>query len=194
MSKMRVRERKTKKRGVSPIIATILLVAITVVLAAVLYVLVSGYMTGSSSAPKTYSMSQTGSGTLATTAAYSWALATCVNASPCNTYNFSVSASSGLTTANFGIKILGTNGGVIGNNWEAIIWSVGGSQPEAQWNSTTGSSTGWVCLSGLTCPVGGLQDTGLLIITHPAQKLAGTGDTLSVYGLGSASVSGQAVF
>jgi len=38
--------RKARKRGVSPIIATILLVAITVVLAAVLYVLISGLTTG----------------------------------------------------------------------------------------------------------------------------------------------------
>ncbi|HTT72650.1 MAG TPA: archaellin/type IV pilin N-terminal domain-containing protein, partial [Thermoplasmata archaeon] len=34
--------RKARKRAVSPIIATILLVAITVVLAAVLYVLITG--------------------------------------------------------------------------------------------------------------------------------------------------------
>jgi flagellin-like protein len=38
--------RKARKRGVSPIIATILLVAITVVLAAVLYVLISGLTSG----------------------------------------------------------------------------------------------------------------------------------------------------
>ncbi|MBI5001613.1 MAG: type IV pilin N-terminal domain-containing protein [Euryarchaeota archaeon] len=35
-----------KNDGVSPVIATILMVAITVVLAAVLYVMVSGYMSG----------------------------------------------------------------------------------------------------------------------------------------------------
>ncbi|MEW5936475.1 MAG: archaellin/type IV pilin N-terminal domain-containing protein [Candidatus Thermoplasmatota archaeon] len=35
-----------QKEGVSPVIATILMVAITVVLAAVLYVMVSGYMGG----------------------------------------------------------------------------------------------------------------------------------------------------
>ena len=35
-----------RKDGVSPVIATILMVAITVVLAAVLYVMVSGYMSG----------------------------------------------------------------------------------------------------------------------------------------------------
>ena len=43
--------RKARKRGVSPIIATILLVAITVVLAAVLYVLISGLTHGTGSAP-----------------------------------------------------------------------------------------------------------------------------------------------
>ena len=45
--------RKARKRGVSPIIATILLVAITVVLAAVLYVLISGLTKGPGSAPIT---------------------------------------------------------------------------------------------------------------------------------------------
>ncbi|MGB7124802.1 MAG: archaellin/type IV pilin N-terminal domain-containing protein [Thermoplasmata archaeon] len=43
--------RKARKRAVSPIIATILLVAITVVLAAVLYVLISGLTHGPGSAP-----------------------------------------------------------------------------------------------------------------------------------------------
>jgi archaeal type IV pilus assembly protein PilA len=45
--------RKATKRGVSPIIATILLVAITVVLAAVLYVLISGLTSSTASAPVT---------------------------------------------------------------------------------------------------------------------------------------------
>lgn len=43
--------RKARKRGVSPIIATILLVAITVVLAAVLYVLISGLTHGVGTTP-----------------------------------------------------------------------------------------------------------------------------------------------
>ncbi|HXW66390.1 MAG TPA: archaellin/type IV pilin N-terminal domain-containing protein [Thermoplasmata archaeon] len=43
--------RKARKRGVSPIIATILLVAITVVLAAVLYVLISGLTKGPGTSP-----------------------------------------------------------------------------------------------------------------------------------------------
>ena len=43
--------RKQRKRGVSPIIATILLVAITVVLAAVLYILISGLTKGPGNTP-----------------------------------------------------------------------------------------------------------------------------------------------
>lgn len=43
--------RANSKRAVSPIIATILLVAITVVLAAVLYILISGYTSGGQSSP-----------------------------------------------------------------------------------------------------------------------------------------------
>src|ERR1700674_1338883 len=45
------RWRKNGKRGVSPIIATILLVAITVVLAAVLYILISGLTKGPGNTP-----------------------------------------------------------------------------------------------------------------------------------------------
>src|SRR5580658_5877974 len=45
------RWRKKAKRGVSPIIATILLVAITVVLAAVLYILISGLTKGPGNTP-----------------------------------------------------------------------------------------------------------------------------------------------
>ncbi len=50
--------RTPRKRGVSPIIATILLVAITVVLAAVLYVLVSTLTTTTASTPYTLGMSE----------------------------------------------------------------------------------------------------------------------------------------
>src|SRR5208282_4370147 len=56
--------RKLQRRGVSPIIATILLVAITVVLAAVLYVLVSGLTGGPTSTPfgSAFTASHPGSG------------------------------------------------------------------------------------------------------------------------------------
>lgn len=50
-AKLGRRWRKARKRGVSPIIATILLVAITVVLAAVLYVLISNLTKGPGNTP-----------------------------------------------------------------------------------------------------------------------------------------------
>jgi flagellin-like protein len=50
-TKSQRRWRKKSKRGVSPIIATILLVAITVVLAAVLYILISGLTKGPGNTP-----------------------------------------------------------------------------------------------------------------------------------------------
>jgi len=45
-----------KEEGVSPVIATILMVAITVVLAATVWLLVSGYMGGGTSSPLTMSL------------------------------------------------------------------------------------------------------------------------------------------
>jgi flagellin-like protein len=51
MNRMKSRWGKKSKRGVSPIIATILLVAITVVLAAVLYILISGLTKGPGNTP-----------------------------------------------------------------------------------------------------------------------------------------------
>ncbi|HZY70786.1 MAG TPA: archaellin/type IV pilin N-terminal domain-containing protein [Thermoplasmata archaeon] len=51
LSGHRARWNRSQKRGVSPIIATILLVAITVVLAAVLYILISGLTKGPGNTP-----------------------------------------------------------------------------------------------------------------------------------------------
>jgi hypothetical protein len=139
--------------------------------------------------PKAYDMASTGTSTLGTPATYTWALASCVTATPCNTYNFSVNASSGLTTNQFGLKITTTTGDAV-TGWLAVIWSTNGATPLATW--TPGSSS-WTCLTS-TCPVGGLQDTGLLIITPQGTVLTGTGDSLWAYGLGSNSVSGQGTF
>jgi flagellin-like protein len=61
--------RKARKRGVSPIIATILLVAITVVLAAVLYVLISGLTGGGVGSKPIGSAFSAGSPVLSTCAA-----------------------------------------------------------------------------------------------------------------------------
>ncbi|MCI4335217.1 MAG: type IV pilin [Thermoplasmata archaeon] len=88
--------RKTNKRGVSPIIATILLVAITVVLAAVLYILISGFTKGPGNAPIgsafTFGTPQKTTGTAATNT-----LGTCATGDQC--YNVIVGSAGGGVTA-----------------------------------------------------------------------------------------------
>src|SRR5208282_6898044 len=82
--------RKLQRRGVSPIIATILLVAITVVLAAVLYVLISGLTGGGTSTPYSLQMSNQGQSTPA--AGTYW-------------ITLAINPTSGLTTGLFGLKV-----------------------------------------------------------------------------------------
>jgi flagellin-like protein len=97
--------RKARKRGVSPIIATILLVAITVVLAAVLYVLISGLTHGVGSAPLAWGW---GSVTNATGAASSTTgciklttlAANSITFTPTYCYTAVISPGSGITTSN----------------------------------------------------------------------------------------------
>jgi flagellin-like protein len=101
--------RKGRKRAVSPIIATILLVAITVVLAAVLYVLISGLTHGTGSAP------------LGTN--FSWGspvnvtgVATTGCGTPSTAHNFCYSieiAGSSVSTSNFILALRNTAGGTI---------------------------------------------------------------------------------
>jgi flagellin-like protein len=96
--------RKARKRGVSPIIATILLVAITVVLAAVLYVLISGLTHGPGSAPLGTNFGW-GAGTAQTNA-------TSASPSPCSAANgISITA-----TYCYTIQITGVGGGISTSN------------------------------------------------------------------------------
>jgi len=94
------RWRKARKRGVSPIIATILLVAITVVLAAVLYVLVSGLTRSGASTPYSLQMATvTGSAT----------------GSGANWFDpMALIPTAGLTTSMFGLTITGPSQAVYG--------------------------------------------------------------------------------
>ncbi|HEV2449029.1 MAG TPA: archaellin/type IV pilin N-terminal domain-containing protein [Thermoplasmata archaeon] len=95
--------RKPNKRGVSPIIATILLVAITVVLAAVLYILISGFTKGPGNTPIgtafTFGTPQKTIGTAATNT-----LGSCATGDQC--YNLAVgSAGGGITAAGMNFVI-----------------------------------------------------------------------------------------
>jgi flagellin-like protein len=188
----KTREAERKKRGVSPIIATILLVAITVVLAAVLYILVSTVIPPTGGGPI-----EIGFGTEAPSTCTTAAGATL------NTYVLPIaSATSGLTTAKFGFKIenlsnapvppgtasagtgtcpaLGSSG--VAGGWVAVLQSDTGT------NQAMFDTNAWAAIAGSTLPlaIGASQDL-VVVSTHPL-----AGDTLQVYGTSSTqSVSGQ---
>jgi len=94
--------RKARKRGVSPIIATILLVAITVVLAAVLYVLISGLTKGPGNTPLGSAFAA-GNPTLLTGTATTNVIG-CKTGDYCYTLTIE-QASSGLTLSSLGLEV-----------------------------------------------------------------------------------------
>ena len=183
---------KTEERAVSPIIATILLVAITVVLAAVLYVLVIGFTHGG------------GTATLGTALAMGSAaesgLTTCklsgygtftMNAAPpaCAAsganyfYNFTPSSASSLTLSQLSFSVQTSTGGVVVLPaasadiyiQNAISGNVVGEYNGGAWSAHTVSSTSFTT-----------QDVVVLVTT---QNLVGAGDNLVISGSGSYSGS-----
>ncbi|MGB6501137.1 MAG: archaellin/type IV pilin N-terminal domain-containing protein [Thermoplasmata archaeon] len=189
----RARRRKSE-RGVSPIIATILLVAITVVLAAVLYVLVSGLTRTGASTPYELGMQpgQAGTGGSGTT----W------------TDVISLSPTSGLTTSLFGMKVITpsattyptvaaagctpiTSGTVapssctgVAGDWYAALTSPSTGYIVALYSGASGA---WSYASGSTVALtNGYQ---LWIIT--GAQVTGNSYTLSAYSTGTSSVSGS---
>jgi len=182
--------RKGRKRGVSPIIATILLVAITVVLAAVLYVLVSGLTKTSTSTPYELGMAETGSTTGTTDIVF-----------------VSLTPTTGLTTTMFGLSITTPGGSSLANvavpaacangvapatcvgvaaGWYAILINTGGKVAATYGNATPV----WGNLAGAgTIALNGGYTMDILTTSI----YAGTSDTLSAYGTGTSSVSGSAI-
>ena len=190
----RVRRRRNG-RGVSPIIATILLVAITVVLAAVLYVLVSGLTRTGVSTPYELGMgwlSSAGTGTNYTEV-------------------LSVAPTSGLTTSAFGLKIVTPGGtsmtagtmaaachpdatltapqasctvGVTGG-WFALLINPSGYLTASYGKNTTSGTLQWNYASGTTTIAlsGGYQ---LWLVSQASLS----GNTIAAYGTGTSSVSG----
>jgi len=102
------RWRQKGARGVSPIIATILLVAITVVLAAVLYILISGLTKGPGNTPIGTALGL-GSPTLVQ-GAVGGTFPVCKAADYC--YQISLASVSGVNPSNLQIQILTTGGTV----------------------------------------------------------------------------------
>ena len=133
--------RKARKRGVSPIIATILLVAITVVLAAVLYVLISSLTTGGAStvpigtafsfgAPAQSSNAHCA----ATTAGYCYSVGVQSAGTSATTGNIHFAVlKSGTGVAFTSVQVLDITGAVIAT-WNGATWS--GSAVPLAFNST----------------------------------------------------------
>jgi flagellin-like protein len=185
--------RKNQRRGVSPIIATILLVAITVVLAAVLYVLVSGLTRTGASTPYSLGMavnSATGSGS-------TWVV------------NLALSPTSGLTTGAFGLSVVNNVGVAQATEAAPAACKAYAASPTT---SCTGVAGGWygvlvasngtvaATYSGATAGWTG-YGTGVTTISLSgsytlwvvsAVTYDGAGYVISAFGTGTSSVSGSA--
>ncbi|MCI4372820.1 MAG: type IV pilin [Thermoplasmata archaeon] len=185
--------RKARKRAVSPIIATILLVAITVVLAAVLYVLISGLTHGPGNTPigTAFAIGAPISGSC--TAAQ-------VTAKICATagdqiWTFTIEQST-ITLSSVQFEVKSPGGTALGNTLAAsfaiqtitgtevasyAIAAAAGLAMTASWSHFAGSNTG---STPITTTMSFVVDTGVTT----ANWTPGAGNT--VIGLGVGSFSG----
>jgi FlaG/FlaF family flagellin (archaellin) len=163
---------------VSDIVATILLVAITVVLAAVLYILVTHYTAATSSNPSLESVLALSSPQ--ESVGRSAPIAACA-ANPCNFYNISVqSAQSGMELKDLLFEIVAQNGSnFVPTGGVAMLNQVNGVV------GTFGFGAGWTV--GATSPVTDLLTIALYTSGTPPQSLSG--DQLRVLGVNSYSGS-----
>ena len=173
--------RKKSKRGVSPIIATILLVAITVVLAAVLYILISGLTKGPGSTPIGSAL----------------AVGTVNEASAGSNfyYNMTVqTASGGMTWSNMIFQVQSAAGGVIGAGPTTITTT--NAAASCNVGTYTFATALW-STPGTHCATGSTGGSGLVVNGAAIQlvssvSLQSQGDKLVAVGQGS--FAGSAVF
>jgi len=165
--------RKKAKRGVSPIIATILLVAITVVLAAVLYILISGLTKGPGNTPLGTSLALQSPTEAQPSAAsmhyYNFSVQSAGGGLILNDLNFQITTGGGAivatTAAGWSLNVLGITGAVVGTyaiTAATPSWTLGGT--------VAATSQQTICL---TSPTGAANNL--------------SGDTLSVIGVGTFS-------
>jgi flagellin-like protein len=186
---------------VSPIIATILLVAITVVLAAVLYVLISGLTHGTGSAPIGSAFaagnpvaSNSGySGTTSACSSSTTAVASAIKAGDW-TYTLTVESSSvsfgsiGMEVKTSGGSIATSAGGFyIVNTAGNVVACGAGSLAQTSWTYPTSSVTASTPLTTLYTIV---IDTGLTGPTSGVTTNPWTGLGYSFIGVGVGSYSG----
>ena len=167
--------RRQKKRGVSPIIATILLVAITVVLAAVLYILISGLTKGPGNTP------------LGTSLAVQTPIETQPSAASLHYYNFSIqSAGGGLILNNLVFQIQNPGGSIVTTvaaGWALNVLGITGATIGTY--AITAASPSWTL--GGTTAVSSQMTIALTSPTGAANNLSG--DHLVIVGAGTFSGS-----
>ena len=180
--------RKARKRAVSPIIATILLVAITVVLAAVLYVLISGLTHGPGSTP-------IGSAFSMATPVSSTCLAAQVTAHLCTTAgDFIYTIPVGTSTVTFASILLEvkTNAGATYSNTGAASFAVETISGTAAAYSPVAAAAGlamsatWATYTGTYASSNSLTSL-FSIVVDMGTVTATTGQGLSIVALGTGS-------
>ena len=164
--------RKARKRGVSPIIATILLVAITVVLAAVLYVLISGLTHGTGSTPLGSAI-----GFGSATPTHSSAASTgCAANDYC--YTVAIASASGVVTSDLEFKVTGVSGATVAFTSVTLV------------NVTSVSLAVWHVAGGAASN-GSVTVTTLdyFVVDMGGSPVSGAGDSLVALGVGGFSGS-----
>jgi flagellin-like protein len=165
------RWRQKGRRGVSPIIATILLVAITVVLAAVLYILISGLTKGPGNTPLGSAL----------------AMSTPVASSSGTVYTIGITPSSGLTPASMNYEITSSTGTILGTGTTLAVVGVTGCFVATY----TFSTNAWAAATGGTACAGASTTTvltsGMQFSLTASTSQAGLGDKLVAIGVGSFS-------
>ncbi|HTT35145.1 MAG TPA: archaellin/type IV pilin N-terminal domain-containing protein [Thermoplasmata archaeon] len=167
------RWRKKGKRGVSPIIATILLVAITVVLAAVLYILISGLTKGPGNTPlgTALAVAPPNEGQAGTGYWYNFTVQSASGGLLLNSLAFQVKSSSGAIVTPAGlttVTVIGLSGSAVGTyTWATAVWATGGTTAVSnQMTIILGSTTS--NLSGDTLIIlGGGSFSGSISVSIP---------------------------
>jgi flagellin-like protein len=166
------RWRQKGRRGVSPIIATILLVAITVVLAAVLYILISGLTKGPGNTPLGTAL----------------AVNTPVASSGGTVYTMGIIPSSGLTPAGMNFEVVSSSGTILGSGTTVEIFGSNGCALATftfATNTWAGGGAGTACVpAGTTTTV---LTSGMQFQLTASGSLTGAGDKLVAVGVGTFS-------
>jgi flagellin-like protein len=198
--------RKARKRGVSPIIATILLVAITVVLAAVLYVLISGLTgggVGSKPIGSAFSAGSPVTSTCGSGGSQAQAIATSSNGFPCYGSDFIYTLTIESSTVSFGnvlFEVKTSSGAiftpaahesfaVVNIAGQVVALSTPGSLAMAGTWSTYPAGTVLDC-NGAACSTSSSLTSLYTVVVDMGQTAATTGQGLSFVTLGTGGFTG----